>query len=67
LYMQAMAEDRGRESRTPEIAARMGRTQSNLGPIRAGLIGKGLIYAPEYGSVAFTVPGMREFIRRQLA
>ena len=43
----------------------MGRSPSNLGPIRAGLIGKGLIYAPEYGLVGFTVPGMAEFIRRQ--
>jgi len=43
----------------------MGRSASNLGPIRAGLIGKGLIYAPEYGLVAFTVPGMANFIQRQ--
>jgi hypothetical protein len=39
--------------------------EGNLGPIRAGLIGKGLIYAPEYGMAAFTVPGMAEFIQRQ--
>ena len=44
----------------------MGRTQCNLGPIRAGLIGKGLIYAPEYGMVEFTVPGMAGFIARQI-
>ena len=66
LYLRAMAVDGGQHSRTPEIAERMGRTQSNLGPIRAGLIGKGLIYAPEYGMVAFTVPGMAGFIARQI-
>jgi hypothetical protein len=36
-----------------------------LGPIRAGLIFKGLVYAPEHGLVAFTVPGMANFISRQ--
>jgi hypothetical protein len=66
LYLRAMAADTGDESRTPDVATRMGRTMSNLGPIRAGLIGKGLIYAPEYGLVAFTVPGMAGFIRRQV-
>jgi type II secretory pathway predicted ATPase ExeA len=65
LYLRAMAVDAGRTSRTPDVATRMGRTQSNLGPIRAGLIGKGIIFAPEYGVVAFTVPGMAEFIQRQ--
>ena len=65
-YLRAMAVDGSDSSRTPDIAERMGRTQSNLGPIRAGLIGKGLIYAPEYGQVAFTVPGMAGFIARQI-
>jgi AAA ATPase domain len=65
-YLRAMAEDDGEDSRTPVVAARLERTMGNLGPIRAGLIGKGLIYAPEYGRVAFTVPGMAAFIRRQI-
>jgi AAA ATPase domain len=65
LYLRAMAEDGGKDTRTPDVGTRMGRSASNLGPIRAGLIGKGLIYAPEYGLVAFTVPGMASFIQRQ--
>jgi len=65
-YLRAMAEDDDEDSRTPVVAARLGRTMSNLGPIRAGLVGKGLIYAPEYGRLAFTVPGMAAFIRRQI-
>jgi hypothetical protein len=32
---------------------------------RANLISKGLIFAPEHGIVAFTVPGMADFIQRQ--
>lgn len=65
LYLAAMANDGVGPSRTQDIATRLGRTQSNLGPIRAGLIGKGLVYAPEYGQIAFTVPGMAAFVRRQ--
>lgn len=65
-YLRAMADDDGEDSRTPTVASRLGRTVTNVGPIRAGLIGKGLIYAPEHGRVAFTVPGMAAFIRRQV-
>ena len=63
-FLRAMAVA-GEQCRTADVAQRMGRTMSNLGPIRAGLIGKGLVYAPEHGVVAFTVPGMGEFIRRE--
>jgi hypothetical protein len=64
-YLRAMATDGSAGSRTSEIAARLGRTQSALGPTRAGLISKGLIYAPEFGAIAFTTPAMSDFIRRQ--
>jgi hypothetical protein len=64
-YLRAMAVDGESPSRTPDVATRLGRTLSNLGPIRAALIGKGLVFAPEHGVVAFTVPGMAAFIRRQ--
>lgn len=30
-----------------------------------GLIKKGLIYSPEHGQIAYTVPGMADFIARQ--
>ncbi len=35
--------------------------------MRANLINKGLIYAPEHGMVQFTVPGMADFIKWQAA
>jgi hypothetical protein len=38
LYLRAMAVDAERMSRTQDVATRMERTHSNLGPIRAGLI-----------------------------
>jgi hypothetical protein len=59
-----MAVDGGAPAATGELASRLGRAQPSLGPARASLIGKGLIYAPEHGVVAFTVPRMAEFIAR---
>jgi hypothetical protein len=64
-YLRAMAEDGDTGSRSGDVAGRLGRKITSLGPIRAKLIAKGLIYAPEHGLVAYTVPGMADFIRRQ--
>jgi AAA ATPase-like protein len=63
-YLRAMAEDGDGPSASGEVAHRLGRTQSGVGPTRAGLIAKGLVFAPEHGQVAFTVPGMADYIRR---
>jgi hypothetical protein len=38
---------------------------SDLSVARNELIKKGLVYAPERGLLAFTVPGMHDFIDRQ--
>ncbi len=65
LYLAAIAPEHGAPARTPDVAARMGRTLSSTGPVRAGLIAKGLIYVPEHGYVCYTVPGMAQFIARQ--
>jgi hypothetical protein len=49
-----------------EIAQSMGkRRTSDISVARNELIKKGLTYAPERGYLAFTVPGMHEFIRRE--
>lgn len=64
-YLRAMAVDGDHGSGSGEVASRLGRKVTSLGPTRANLIAKGLIYAPEHGVVAFTVPGMAEFINRQ--
>ena len=64
-FLHAMAQDGEGPSSTGDIAARMGKKPTALGPARATLIDKGLIYSPEYGHVAFTVPGMASFIARQ--
>lgn len=60
----AMAEDGDQPSESGEVAKRMGIKASSLGPYRARLIAKGLIYAPEHGLLAYTVPGMAGFVER---
>lgn len=64
-FLRAMATDGDGPSQSGEVAARMGRATSSLGPARANLIAKGLVYAPEHGKIAFTVPGMADFVQRQ--
>lgn len=65
-YLRAMAIDVDEGSSSSEVATRLSRKPASLGPTRAALIAKGLIYAPEHGIVAFTVPGMAAFIDRQI-
>ena len=49
-----------------ELAVRIGRRRpSNLSVARQELIKKGLVYSPERGLIAFTVPGMADFIISQ--
>lgn len=55
----------GDELSTGEIAKQMGRSRNAIGPMRASLLDKGLVYAPDHGKLAFTVPGMAAFIQRQ--
>jgi hypothetical protein len=64
-YLRAIAQDGDVGSSSGEVAKRLDRSPNSLGPARASLIGKGLIYAPDHGMIAFTVPGMADFINRQ--
>ena len=64
-YLTAIAADGNSGSRSGDVARRLGKKLTGLGPVRAQLISKGLIYAPEHGRVAFTVPGMADYIGRQ--
>jgi hypothetical protein len=66
-YLRAMAPDGDGPAASSEVARRLGkRTVQQVGPVRARLIHKGLVYAPEHGLVAYTVPGMADFINRQV-
>ena len=62
--LYAMASDGEGPSSTAAVAHRMSLQTSSLGPYRAALISKGLVYAPEHGQIAYTVPGMAAYIDR---
>lgn len=64
-YLRALAYGGNDGDSSGEVARRLNRRPASLGPVRASLITKGLLYAPAHGVVAFTVPGMADFIQRQ--
>jgi len=63
-YLRAMATLGPGTQRSGDIAAALGREVTSLGPIRAQLIAKGLIWSPAHGATAFTVPLFDEFLLR---
>lgn len=65
-YLRAMAELGSGPYRTSDIADVLGMKISSLGPVRATLIKKGMIYSPSHGEMAFTVPLFDEFMRRSI-
>lgn len=66
-YLRAMAELGHGPYRTSDIAEVLGAKITTLGPLRASLIKKGMIYSPSHGDMAFTVPLFDEFMRRAIA
>lgn len=65
-FLRAMAELGTGPYRTGDVADKMGVKISTLGPLRASLIKKGMVYSPSYGDMAFTVPLFDEFMRRAM-
>lgn len=65
-FLRVMAPDEDAPSQTADVARRLGLRITSLGPTRANLMAKGLVYAPEHGLVAYTVPGMAAFVNRHL-
>jgi len=64
-YLRAMAELGPEPSRSSEVAKVLKKTANSFGPTRDELIKKGMIWSPERGFVAFTVPLFDEFMRRK--
>jgi hypothetical protein len=64
MFLRAMAELGAGPYRTSDVADKLSVKISTLGPLRAGLIKKGMVYSPSYGDMAFTVPLFDEFMRR---
>lgn len=65
-YMRAMCPEGDVGVGSSDVAYRLNKSVQSLGPTRANLIHKGLVYAPDHGVVRFTVPGMSAFIERQV-
>ena len=63
-FLRLMAMDGAAGSGTATLAARAGRKMTSMTMTRGSLIRKGIIYAPSLGQVAFTVPGMADYVRR---
>ncbi|MBI5230691.1 MAG: ATP-binding protein [Coriobacteriales bacterium] len=63
-YLYAMAVLGPAPHSAAEVAGAMGKTSQQAGPIRSRLIDKGLLYAPNYGLAAFTVPQFDRFMKR---
>jgi len=63
-YLRAMSDLGPGPHRSGDIADRLQRSVSSLGPVRSSLIAKGMIWSPSHGDTAFTVPLFDEFMRR---
>jgi hypothetical protein len=64
--VRAMADLGPGPHRSGEIAERLGLKVTTAGPLRNGLIKKGMIYSPQHGDTAFTVPMFDEFMLRSM-
>jgi hypothetical protein len=65
-YLRAMAELGPGPHRTGDIAEVLGKQSSAMGPTRASLIAKGMIWSPLHGDTAFSVPLFDAFMRRSM-
>lgn len=63
-YMRAMAQLGPEPQKASEVARLMDRDSTQVGPTRAELIEMGLLYTPEHGYAAFTVPDFDKFMLR---
>jgi hypothetical protein len=65
-YLRAMAELGPEPQLASAVARFLNRTSEQCGPTRSGLIDKGLLYTPNHGYAAFTVPHFDQFMRRSV-
>ena len=63
-YVLAMARLGEGPYRSADIADELSASINTLGPRRARIIHKGMIYSPEHGDVDFTVPMFADYLRR---
>jgi hypothetical protein len=65
-YLRAMATLGAGPHRSGDIAEELGRKVNSLGPARSALIAKGMVYSPDHGDTAFTVPLFDQFMKRMM-
>jgi len=65
-FLRGMAQLGEGPYRTGDIAEILGTKINILGPVRASLIKKGMVYSPSHGDMAFSVPLFNEFMRRAI-
>ncbi|WP_273184919.1 ATP-binding protein [Hyphomonas adhaerens] len=63
-YVIAMASLGKGPYRSADVADKLGEKIQSLGPRRAQIISKGMIYSPAHGDIDFTVPMFDDFLRR---
>lgn len=63
-YLRALAELGPGAHRSGDIAEKLGVRVTAVGPTRNNLIRKGMIYSPQHGDTAFTVPLFDAYMRR---
>ena len=63
-YLRAMAELGPEPQKASRVADLLDRSSTQCGPTRAELIAMGLLYTPEHGYAAFTVPQFDQFMLR---
>lgn len=63
-YLRAMAELGEGPHRSGDIADALGVKVETVAPLRSSLIRKGMIYSPQHGDTAFTVPLFDQFMKR---
>lgn len=66
-YVRAMAQLGAGPYRSSDVADVMGEKVQSLGPMRASIIRKGMIYSPSHGDIDFTVPLFAEYLMRHAA
>ena len=65
-FLRTMADLGVGPSRTGDIAEALGVKIASIGPLRAKLIKKGMVYSPAHGEIGFTVPLFDEFMVRAI-
>ncbi len=65
-FLRAIAVFGPGPQRSGDVADALGVKINSLGPVRAKLLQKGMIYSPAHGDMAFTVPLFDEFMLRAI-